>query len=237
MSSLYQHGTLAMLMGKQMQGTASVAELLAHGDTGIGTFEGLDGEGIILDGKVYQALSNGQVVQVTDQDVLLPFVSVHFHEPTEVLPFSEVDFGTLSSKLEKFQLDNIFAAIKFHGKFSHVHTRVVAKQTIPFPSLLDVSKNQPEFHRDDVAGTLVGYYAPEIFNGPTAAGWHVHFLSDDKKFAGHVLDFSATEVDGTLQLFDDFIQHLPIDNAEFRDMSLDLDGLSSGIKASEGRKA
>ena len=53
MSSLYQHGTLAMLMGKQLQGTITVAELLTHGDTGIGTLTGLDGEVIVLDGEVY----------------------------------------------------------------------------------------------------------------------------------------------------------------------------------------
>ena len=61
MTTVYQHGTLAQLMAKQMAGTISVGELLTHGDTGIGTLDGLDGEVIILNGDVYQADSTGAV--------------------------------------------------------------------------------------------------------------------------------------------------------------------------------
>lgn len=236
MTSLFQHGTLAMLMGKQMQGTITVGELLQHGDTGIGTLSGLDGEVIILNGQVYQAQSDGQVNHITDETTLLPFASVHFDKPTKKLPFNTVNFETLSDKLKDSKLHNIFSAINFHGEFPHVHVRIVPKQIEPFPSLLELSTHQPEFTRDNISGTLVGYYAPEIFNGPTAAGWHLHFLSDDKTFSGHLLDFSATNVTGNLQVFDEFVQHLPLDNTGFRNMELDLEGLHSGIEASEGGK-
>ncbi|MGY3742618.1 acetolactate decarboxylase [Leuconostoc inhae] len=236
MTSLYQHGTLAMLMGKQMQGTITAAELLKHGDTGIGTLTGLNGEVIILEGQVYQAQSDGQVNHITDLDTLLPFASIHFYNPTQNLPFDQVDFTTLSDQLKSAQLQNIFSSVNFHADFSRMHVRIAPKQVTPFPSLLEVATNQPEFEETNISGTVMGYYAPEIFNGPTAAGWHLHFLSDDKSFAGHILDFSATHVTGTLQVFDEFVQHLPIENADFRGMSLDLDGLHAGIEASEGGK-
>lgn len=234
MSRLYQHGTLAMLMGKQMQGTITVAELRQHGDTGIGTLTGLDGEVILLDGEVYQAQSDGQVNHITNPDTLMPFASVHFDAPTQQLPFSQVDFSTLSAKLKAEQLQNVFAAVKFHGEFSRVHVRIAPKQVPPYPSLLAVAENQPEFEREHVTGTVVGYFAPQIFNGPTAAGWHVHFLSDDLQFAGHILDFSASQISGTLQVFDEFVQHLPIQDPAYREMTLDFDGLLAGIEASEG---
>lgn len=234
MSRLYQHGTLAMLMGKQMQGTITVAELRQQGDTGIGTLDGLDGEVIILDGEVYQAQSDGQVNHITNPDTLLPFASVHFDAPTQELPFSSVAFSNLSAQLKDAQLQQVFAAVKFHGEFSHVHVRIAPKQIRPFPSLLTVAENQPEFETTDIAGTIVGYFAPQIFNGPTAAGWHVHFLSDDRQFAGHILDFSAHNVSGTLQIFDEFVQHSPINDPAFRQMTLDFDGLIAGIEASEG---
>ncbi len=236
MTSLYQHGTLAMLMGKQLQGTITAGELLKHGDTGMGTLTGLNGEVIILEGQVYQAQSDGQVNHITDLDTLLPFASIHFYKPTQTLPFDQVDFETLSDKLKSAQLQNIFSSIKFHADFSRMHIRIAPQQVPPFPSLLEVATNQPEFEVADISGTLMGYYAPEIFNGPTAAGWHLHFLSDDKSFAGHVLDFSAINVSGTLQIFDEFVQHFPIENAGFRGMSLDIDGLHAGIEASEGGK-
>jgi len=51
MTTIYQHGTLAQLVARQMSGTITVAEMLEHGDTGIGTFEGLNGEAIFLNGE------------------------------------------------------------------------------------------------------------------------------------------------------------------------------------------
>ncbi|MGO1224109.1 MAG: acetolactate decarboxylase, partial [Leuconostoc falkenbergense] len=86
----------------------------------------------------------------------------------------------------------------------------------------------------DVQGTLVGYYAPAVFGGATAAGWHLHFLADDHQFAGHVLDFEADDMVGSLLIFDEFEQHLPIDNHDFRAMKQDMAGLQDGIEASEG---
>ena len=55
---LFQHGTLALLVPGLLAGTMSIGELLQHGDTGIGTGAGLDGELIILEGNAYQI--NGQ---------------------------------------------------------------------------------------------------------------------------------------------------------------------------------
>ncbi|MGX7051972.1 acetolactate decarboxylase [Leuconostoc palmae] len=236
MSSLYEHGTLAMLMGKQMQGTITVKDLLTHGDTGIGTLDGLNGEVIILNGEVYQAQSDGRVNLITDESVVMPFASVHFDKPTSTLNFSEVTANTLSQQLRDEKLANVFAAVKFHGDFTKIHVRIAPKQNKPYPSLLEVASNQPEFEAKQISGTIMGYFAPQIFNGPTAAGWHLHFLSDDKKFAGHMLDFEAENISGTLQIFDSFIQHLPIENPEFRDMQLELEGLNAGIEASEGGK-
>lgn len=236
MSSLYQHGTLAMLMGKQLQGTITVAELLTHGDTGIGTLTGLDGEVIVLDGEVYQATSDGKLNHITDKDTKMPFVSVHFDQPTRRLPFSETSTDTLSQQLKSEKLTNIFAAVKFHGDFSNMHVRVAQKQETPYPSLLEVATNQSEFQEKNISGTIVGYFAPSVFSGPTAAGWHIHFLSDDKKFGGHILDFEGQNIDGTLQIFDEFRQHFPLEDSDFRDMSLNLEGLSDDIATSEGGK-
>ena len=50
----------------------------------------------------------------------------------------------------------------------------------------------------------------------------------------HILDFSASQISGTLQIFDEFVQHLPIHDPAYREMTLDFDGLLAGIEASEG---
>ncbi len=234
MTKLYEHGTLAMLMDGMMDGTMTLADLMTHGDTGIGTLTGTNGELTILDGEVYHAKSDGEVVHITDLTVATPFSSVHFNEPTVMLAFDVVDAQSLTAHLGDHDLANVFSGIKLHGTFQHIHVRVAKEQSQPYPSLLDVAEGQAEFQARDITGTLVGYYAPEIFAGPTTAGWHIHFISDDKQFAGHVLDFSASQLKGSLQIFDDFVQHLPVDNQSFRKMKQNMNGLKENIAKSEG---
>jgi len=52
-----------------------IANLREHGDLGLGTFEELDGEMVILDGKFYQVRCDGSVREVRD-DVLTPFAVI-----------------------------------------------------------------------------------------------------------------------------------------------------------------
>ena len=54
-SKYYQVSTLQALALGFSKSVITVGELLRHGDTGIGTFEDVDGEMIILDGKCYRA--------------------------------------------------------------------------------------------------------------------------------------------------------------------------------------
>ena len=42
----------------------SISEILSKGDFGLGTFDDLDGEMVILDGVVYQLRSNGKAYEV-----------------------------------------------------------------------------------------------------------------------------------------------------------------------------
>ncbi len=54
--SIYQVALLQSLAQGHYDGIVTVEELKTHGDTGIGTFEGVNGEMIVLDGVVYQAI-------------------------------------------------------------------------------------------------------------------------------------------------------------------------------------
>ncbi len=54
---LYQHGTLGTLMAGLLEGTATINELLEHGNLGIATLTGSDGEVIFLDGKAIMLTS------------------------------------------------------------------------------------------------------------------------------------------------------------------------------------
>jgi acetolactate decarboxylase len=70
---MYQISTSTALVEGVYSGSVSSSILLEHGDFGVGTFAGLDGEMIILDGEIYQA--TGTVRRRSD-DFLVPFASI-----------------------------------------------------------------------------------------------------------------------------------------------------------------
>lgn len=235
MKTIYQHSTLGALMGRQFQGTTTAQDLLTHGDTGIGTLDSVNGEVIILDGEFYHAESDGTVHHITDLDnTTLPFSTVHFTSPDTALSIEKANFKDLAALADEFSIHNNFASIRLHGNFSHVLVRIVPKSEAPYPSLAAVAENQPTFTAKNISGTIVGYYSPELYQGAVAAGWHLHFLSDDQQFGGHLLEIDGTNLTGNLEQFSDFQLHLPIDNEPFKNHTLDLDGLNEGIAAAEG---
>lgn len=73
--TLYQVSTAGALVEGVYQGAVTVGRLREHGDFGLGTFENLDGEMVVLDGDVYRVGSDGTVGEVSD-DSLTPFALV-----------------------------------------------------------------------------------------------------------------------------------------------------------------
>lgn len=73
--TLQQFSTIDALMNRLYDGVTTVNLILKNGDTGVGTFERLDGEMVILEGKVYQVSVNGKVT-VRDRTTRSPFAEV-----------------------------------------------------------------------------------------------------------------------------------------------------------------
>ena len=72
---LYQHGTLGTLMAGLLKGTASINEILKHGDLGIATLTGSNGEVIFVDGKAYHANEHKDFIELKG-DELTPYATV-----------------------------------------------------------------------------------------------------------------------------------------------------------------
>jgi len=203
--SVYQVSTLHALLEGVYDGETPVAELLTRGDLGIGTFNALDGEMVYADGVVYQVTADGKV-HVVPPHVKTPFACVTFFEADTSLALAEgTDYEGFKAQLDK-QLPtlNLPYAIRMEGTFSHVKTRSVPAQTKPYPRLVEVTKHQPTFEFNDVEGVIVGFRLPEYMNGINVPGYHVHFLTADRKGGGHVLEFTVkaatVEVDTTPRL-------------------------------------
>ncbi|WP_283678335.1 acetolactate decarboxylase [Lentilactobacillus sp. Marseille-Q4993] len=230
---LYQHGTLALLVPGLLKGTITMGEFLNHGDTGIGTGEGLDGELIILDGTPYQVSASGEV-NVVSADFTMPFANTNWANYKPLFEAENVAQGPFSEQiLELMNNNNTFFSVVATGEFSNVTTRAVAKSNTPYKTLAETAEQQSIFKRDKVSGTLLGYYSPELFNGAAVGGFHYHFLSKEKDFGGHVLGFTVDKADITAQVFDTLEQHLPVADQDYRNHDFSTDDIAGSIEKSE----
>lgn len=116
-SKVYQHGTLGMLVPGLFEGTMTVADLLKHGDWGIGTASGLDGEMILLDHVPYLAQSNGEI-RILKPEEKVPFATVHFEEIKDSFKVENLTQKELEDKiLVDYPYKNVFFAVKIVGTF------------------------------------------------------------------------------------------------------------------------
>jgi alpha-acetolactate decarboxylase len=61
---------------------------------------------------------------------------------------------------------------------------------------------QAEFEFRGVSGTIVGFRTPAY--AVNIAGWHLHFLSEDRSQGGHLLDIEGATLNGQVQHLEDF---------------------------------
>ena len=233
--SLAQVALLQSLAQGYFGGTMTVGELRALGDTGIGTFEGVNGEMIVLDGTVYQALGNGQVI-VADDKTFVPFANVTFFDKDIPVELKDIkDKAALEKALDASVQKhgaNSFYMVKLPAEFSSVLFRSEYGSKEPYPTLVEALKEkQTEFTEKNIKGTLVGLYCPNYMGGLNTPGWHFHFISEDKKKGGHILGLSLKNGTAHLDKTDKFAILLP-DDKKFHALNLAKD-MRSDIKSAE----
>ncbi len=190
--SVFQVSTYHALKQGMLEGETTFGEVKKHGDFGIGTLNGLDGEMAALNGEFFQIKADGSVHSIAD-DERTPFAVVTFFRSDKKVSLPRINnMKELQSALDHIQADGdgVFAA-RVSAKFEHVKVRSVPRQEKPYPALEEALKYQTEFELKDVQGTLVGFRFPKFMDGVNVPGDHFHFITDDKRAGGHVLDCSA----------------------------------------------
>lgn len=192
---LYQFSTLDALVQGDYRATGTAGELLQGGNFGIGTFEHLDGEMIVLDGRCYRAAADGTVREVAAATPA-SFAQVTFFDADGTVA---LDGRLTTAQVEALLRDAFpgeaaFFMVRVHGVFDNLTVRSVPPQEEPYPPLADVLEEQRVYNYAGVSGTLVGLWSPDFSAGMSSAGFHFHFLSDDLTKGGHVLAFTLTDL-------------------------------------------
>ncbi len=211
---IYQVSTLQALMLGYSRPVVSVSELLEHGDIGLGTFEDVDGEMIVTDGVCYRAMENG-VVEVAPPDKGVPFSTVYHLKglrtfelgsygsidalKTELNLLIEEDFGLNSMHMAR--IDGEFALVDARSESAYRSMHVTLKNVL--------ARTQKSFCFENIKGSLVCVYFPDYMDGINAAGWHLHFISDDRRSGGHVFDISMKSGHGILDKINSIELKLP----------------------------
>jgi acetolactate decarboxylase len=235
-NKMYQVSTLQALALGYSRAVISVKELLQEGDTGLGTFEDVNGEMIVMEGHCYRADKDGHVTVVPSQTGV-PFAAVAKLYGEQQFPLMNMpDITSVRTELtrkieERFGLNSMHV-VRIDGFYERVDARSEAPYRSHHISLKEVlGQTQKAFLFENIRGSLVGVYFPDYMDGINMPGWHLHFLSEDRSKGGHVFDVSVREGTAKVDKITDLFIKLPKE-AVFDTYSLKQD-LQDEIKSVE----
>lgn len=211
-NALYLSAPVNSLMKGFYEQDTFIYDLKQYGDFGLGTFNKLDGEMLMLDGKVYRLGADGSTHDV-DDDTRTPFACVTFFSPDLVEDFEgDVDNAAFNSILESLIVSrNMLYAIRIDGVFRYVKVWSVQKHENYHPlEENEGGKDRPMFEFRDIRGTLAGFYVPRFIKSLSMPGFHLHFLTEDKKRGGHLHECRLESAQIAFQVVPKLILNLPI---------------------------
>ena len=131
---VFQTSTISALLAGVYDGELTVRELLAHGDFGVGTFDQLDGEMVVLDGTCYRLRSDGSA-RIADPSTHTPFAAV-----TDFVPDATARIDERSTREQVCHLAdglvtgaNLIYAVRIVGQFSGCGPGPCSARPAPIP--------------------------------------------------------------------------------------------------------
>lgn len=209
--TLFQTSTINALLKGDYDGAMTFRQLKHRGNFGLGTVNTLNGEMVGLDGKFYQIRTDGKAYLISDS-MKTPFAEVTFFkaDTTVSLNDSIKSYAQLKSYLDKLlPTPNIFYSFRITGRFDYIETRSVPQQHKPYPPLVDVVKNEVTFEFHNIKGTMVGFWCPAFMKGINVPGYHIHFITANRKAGGHMLACRLHKAKIEIDYLSNFKMELP----------------------------
>ncbi|UYZ35653.1 acetolactate decarboxylase [Clostridium beijerinckii] len=192
--TIFQVSTLEALLAGSLDGFISIKDLKTKGDFGIGGITGLDGAIVVLDGKWYHCKDDCRIFSVNDNEKSPKFMISSFKTDKIIDINKEINYEGMKKIINSERpTPNIMYAVKIEGKFNNIKFKVYPKQNKPYPMGSLIARSKRERILENVKGTLVGYLMPNHLLDITSVEYHLHFVSEDKMYGGHLIDFELSE--------------------------------------------
>jgi acetolactate decarboxylase len=206
---VFQTSTIDALMAGAYDGGLTVGELLEHGDFGVGTFDRLDGEMVVLDGTSYRLRGDGSA-EVAGREEHTPFAAVTRFVPDATTHVTgPTDRDALCDRFDALTDGGLIYAVRATGRFAWLRTRAVLRQSPPYPPLLEATAHEPITEHTDIDATIVGFRTPDYAQGISVAGYHLHVLDVTRTRGGHVLDLVFDHGELAVSTGSELHLHLP----------------------------
>ncbi|MCH9756910.1 MAG: acetolactate decarboxylase [Gammaproteobacteria bacterium] len=221
MAQLYQYSHFLAVNRGLYDGELSIGALKQHGNVGLGTFNALDGELVIVDGEFYQC-TDGNNVRQAASDTLLPWAAVSsFTAACSTQKMAHLsDISKLELQLlELIQSKNYPYLFRIKGAFNNIKITTVPKQQKPYVSIETVIEQSLQIDTGTITADLVGFYAPDFMFPIKGKGLHLHCITSDKEYGGHVLDLDLINAEVCFEKITDFQIELPKQD-EYKNMAM-----------------
>jgi acetolactate decarboxylase len=197
---IVQVAMIEALLDGCYDGDVTVGELAGHGNFGLGTLEGLDGELVVVDGEFWNINFHGEARRAPESAgvpfaVLVDFDAAKQFTIDGPMPQAELHHELLGH----FPDPNACYALRLEGTFGPVTFRSVARQQPPYRPLAEVlATDEKQFTVDSLTGTLVGFHFPDMAAEMNQPGFHFHMVTADRTTGGHVYDVTVQRATVTI---------------------------------------
>lgn len=229
---IFQFSSINALMSGVFTGFFDVKTIKGYGNFGLGCSDGLKGE-VIVDNNVVLEAKDTHPVRLMGDHEKLPFAQVTNFCPEKEFDAVSINKQNLYSVISKHTLlDNIFLAIKITGIFDTIKVRTPNDNGHVYKDAIEVSNNQIVRDLTAIKGSLIGFWTPKFFENISVAGFHLHFLSEDRQIGGHVIDFDLEQGSVSYETKYKLNVELP-SNSDYLEKNLDIENMDEIIKKVE----
>lgn len=208
----FQNAPFQLLVDGYFKGYNSVNELASKGDFGLGVYHDMNGELILIDGIFYRVDYGGKVEKAQTY-LTVPYITMTYFKPdarfTVSKKMSSRDFLDYLNK--SIDPKKIYA-IRIEGFFNSLKLCAPRTPKRIGATLEEVIKDRAVFNTNNPNGVAVGFYFPKHYKGVNIPGFHFHYISSDKKYGGHLMDFAIKNIQVQLQI----IKSLEVNNPSVR---------------------